>query len=205
MKRIFDIAVSAIMLAILSPLLLVTAIAVYSFLGKPILFRQRRVGFQNTTFDVIKFRSMLNADDAKGNLLSDEQRLTPFGQFLRSTSIDELPGLWSVLIGDMSIVGPRPQDAKFLALYSDRQLRRHDVKPGITGWAQINGRNSIGWEERFELDLWYVENRSLWLDIKICLLTFPAVLLRKGIAAEGHVTMPAFNGYVRDRQMEAAE
>ena len=194
MKRLFDVIVSASALLLLSPLLIITSALVYLKLGSPILFRQKRVGYNNETFDVIKFRSMLNSYGNNGELLSDAQRLTPFGKMLRVSSIDELPGLWNILTGKMSIVGPRPQDAKFLVLYSDQQLRRHDVKPGLTGWAQINGRNSISWEERFELDIWYVENQSFWLDIKICLLTIPVVILGKGVSADGHVSMPAFRG-----------
>lgn len=206
MKRLFDIVFSASALLLLSPILLVASILVYFKLGSPIFFRQKRVGLDNATFEVVKFRSMLDARCKNGELLSDEKRLTPFGKLLRASSIDELPGLWNVLRGDMSLVGPRPQDAKFLALYTDRQIRRHDVKPGITGWAQVNGRNSIGWEERFELDVWYVENQSFWLDIKICLMTIPVVLLRKGISADGHVSMPAFKGSVNLRsQIQAAE
>ena len=204
MKRIFDIIMSLSALIVLSPLLLVTSILVYCFLGKPILFRQIRIGLNNKSFEVIKFRSMLDAFDADGNALSDEERLTQFGKMLRASSIDELPSLWNILKGDMSIVGPRPQDARFIEKCTPLQNRRHEIRPGLTGWAQINGRNSITWEERFKLDVWYVDSHSFLLDIKIILLTVPVVLLRKGVSAPGHATMPTFNGS-QEPSYEAAE
>lgn len=205
MKRLFDIVLSSAALIMLSPLLLLTAILVYFNLGSPILFRQQRIGYKNRPLEVIKFRSMLDACCEDGHLLSDEERLTKFGKFLRATSIDELPSLWTILTGKMSIVGPRPQDAKFIALCNDSQLNRHNVKPGLTGWAQINGRNAISWEQRFELDLWYVQNNSFWLDVKIILLTIPMVLLQRGITAPGHVTMPKFQGNNGEKAIEAGE
>ncbi len=194
MKRLFDILVSLAVLVVLAPVLIVTAIFVRIFLGGPIFFRQTRTGFGNVPFEVIKFRSMLDLTDANGRYLSDAERLTWFGKMLRSTSVDELPSLWNVLKGDMSIVGPRPQDHRFLKDYSEEQKRRHEVRPGLTGWAQINGRNAIGWEERFKLDVWYVDNQSFRLDIRICLKTVPLVILQHGISAPGHATMPAFVG-----------
>ncbi|MCV6600764.1 MAG: sugar transferase [Cohaesibacter sp.] len=205
MKRLFDITLSSAALILLSPLLLVTAILVYFNLGSPILFRQKRIGYQNQPLEIIKFRSMREARCADGHLLTDEERLTAFGRFLRATSIDELPSLWTILTGKMSIVGPRPQDAKFIALCNERQLRRHDVKPGLTGWAQINGRNAITWEQRFELDLWYVKNQSFALDLKIILMTIPTVILQQGISAPGHATMPKFKGSNRREMAEAGK
>ena len=201
-KRLFDIVISAAGLIILSPIIILTAIAVYFCLGRPILYRQKRTGLNNTDFHVVKFRSMLDSRDASGNVLSDAERLTFFGKFIRAASIDELPSLWDVFRGKMSIVGPRPQDAKYYSLYTDRQKRRHQVKPGLTGWAQINGRNAITWEKRFELDLWYVENQSFWLDLKICFLTVPVVLFQRGINAPGHATMPAFKGNENEKSSQ---
>jgi lipopolysaccharide/colanic/teichoic acid biosynthesis glycosyltransferase len=194
MKRLFDIIVSCTGLILLSPIVLVIAIWVRYKLGSPIFFIQTRPGKNGKPFSMVKFRSMKTAIDARGLPLSDEERLTPFGKTLRSTSLDELPELWNVLKGDMSIVGPRPLLMEYLPLYSSRQFRRHEVRPGITGWAQINGRNSIEWEEKFELDVWYVENRSFLLDIRIILLTFKAIFSRKGITAPGHSTVEYFQG-----------
>lgn len=175
-------------------MLLVLAILIALRLGRPVLFTQTRPGLYGKPFRMLKFRSMTSACDASGNLLPDEQRLTPFGQRLRSTSLDELPGLWSVLKGDMSLVGPRPLLMEYLPLYSPEQTRRHEVRPGITGWAQVNGRNAISWEEKFALDVWYVDNQSLWLDIKIILLTIQKVYSRDDISADGVVTMRRFMG-----------
>jgi lipopolysaccharide/colanic/teichoic acid biosynthesis glycosyltransferase len=165
-----------------------------------VLFTQTRPGLHGKPFCMLKFRSMTSASDANGNLLPDEQRLTPFGQRLRSTSLDELPGLCAVLKGDMSLVGPRPLLMEYLPLYSPEQARRHEVRPGITGWAQVNGRNAISWEEKFALDVWYVENQSLWLDIKILLLTVKKVFVREGISAAGEATISKFTGSINKEQ-----
>ena len=194
MKRVLDVVCSGLGLLVLSPVLLVLAILIALRLGRPVLFTQTRPGLHGKPFRMFKFRSMTSACDASGNLLPDDQRLTPFGQRLRSTSLDELPGLWAVLKGDMSLVGPRPLLMEYLPLYTPEQARRHEVRPGITGWAQVNGRNAISWEEKFALDVWYVENQSLWLDIKILLLTVKKVLVRDGITAEGEATMSRFTG-----------
>ncbi len=194
LKRLFDIFVSASALLVLSPIMLILFILVHIKLGSPCLFRQQRPGLNGKIFEMLKFRSMRDAIDEQGEPLPDNERLTPFGLKLRSTSLDELPGLWSVLKGDMSLVGPRPLLVEYLPLYNQRQAKRHDVKPGITGWAQINGRNSLSWEEKFELDVWYVENRSFWLDIKILCLTVKKVLVKADISAEGEVTMTKFTG-----------
>lgn len=195
LKRLFDILASLIGLILLSPVILVTAILVRSKLGSPIFFTQDRVGKDNKIFKMIKFRTMTDDRNKWGELLSDEERLTPFGQFLRSTSIDELPELINVLKGDMSLVGPRPLLVKYLPLYNKEQARRHEVRPGITGWAQINGRNSISWSEKFKLDIWYVDNKSFLLDIKILFLTVYKVIKRDGINQSETDTMEAFNGY----------
>lgn len=193
-KRFFDAVVSLIILLLVFPLFVVLIIFVRFFLGKPIFFRQVRPGLFGQPFQMIKFRSMRDILDADGKPLPDNDRMTPLGSFLRASSLDELPGLWNVFRGDMSLVGPRPLLVEYLPLYDERQNRRHEVRPGITGWAQVNGRNSLSWEEKFELDVWYVDNRSFWLDIKILLLTVKKVLLRDGISAEGEVTMPKFTG-----------
>lgn len=193
-KRTVDVLVSAAGLLLLSPLLLLTAAAVRLMLGSPILFRQVRPGLNGQPFIMLKFRSMRHATDSSGNVLPDEQRLGRFGQLLRATSLDELPELLNVLKGSMSLVGPRPLLLEYLRLYTPRQARRHEVKPGITGWAQVNGRNALSWSERFELDVWYVDNQSLTLDLKILVLTIWRVLTRQGISREGHVTMPKFTG-----------
>ena len=193
-KRLFDILVSAILLFALAPVIFVTAILVAVNLGTPTLFKQARPGLKGKIFQLIKFRSMQDAVDNDGNLLPDEQRLTTFGKKLRNTSIDELPGLWTVLKGDMSLVGPRPLLIEYLPLYSSEQARRHDVKPGITGWAQINGRNNISWQEKFELDVWYVDNQSFWLDIKILILTVKKVFKQADINAQGEATISKFTG-----------
>ena len=193
-KRIFDVVSSLIFLFLLLPIMVFIALLVYLNIGKPILFRQTRPGLNSSPFNIIKFTTMTNIFDEKGNLLDDEKRLTNFGKFLRSTSLDELPELWNVLKGDMSFVGPRPLLMEYLPLYSPLQLRRHEVRPGITGWAQINGRNAISWDEKFILDIWYVDNISFWLDIKILLITFKKVIMRKDISNEGMATMSKFEG-----------
>ncbi len=193
-KRIFDIVVSAIALFILSPIIFVISRKIASNLGKPILFQQKRPGLHGNIFEMVKFRSMLNTADAQGKTLPDSERLTPFGEKLRSSSLDELPGLWNVLKGDMSLVGPRPLLVEYLPLYSPVQAKRHNVRPGITGWAQVNGRNAISWEEKFKLDVWYVENQSTWLDIKILVLTIKKVFLKEGISGGDGPTMSKFEG-----------
>jgi lipopolysaccharide/colanic/teichoic acid biosynthesis glycosyltransferase len=194
MKRSFDILSSFTGLIILSPIIIFVAWKIRKKLGSPVFFRQVRPGLKGKSFQMIKFRSMLDVLDANGNLLPDSQRLTSFGQWLRSTSLDELPGLWNVFVGDMSLVGPRPLLAEYLPLYTSSQARRHDVRPGITGWAQVNGRNAISWEEKFELDVWYVDNQSFILDLKILLLTIKKVFNREGVTANGHVTIEPFRG-----------
>ena len=193
-KRLFDIAISVILLFLFAPIMVFIAFLVYFNIGKPILFQQARPGLNSSPFNLIKFTTMKNIFDEKGNLLDDEERLTNFGKFLRSTSLDELPELWNILKGEMSFIGPRPLLMDYLPLYSSEQLRRHDVKPGVTGWAQINGRNSISWEEKFNLDIWYVDNVSFWLDIKILLITIKKVIMRKDISKEGMATMSKFQG-----------
>ena len=193
-KRVFDIVFSMLFLFLFAPIMVVIAFLVYLNIGKPILFRQTRPGLHSSPFNMIKFTTMTTICDDKGNLLDDEKRLTDFGKFLRSTSLDELPELWNVLKGDMSFIGPRPLLMEYLPLYSSSQLRRHEVKPGVTGWAQINGRNSISWDEKFILDIWYVDNFSFWLDIKILLITFKKVIMRQDISKEGVATMSKFQG-----------
>jgi len=194
LKRLFDILASSIGLLFLSPIILIVSWQVRRKMGSPVFFRQTRPGVHGKPFQMIKFRTMLDAVDAQGNPLPDSERMTPFGQFLCASSLDELPGLWNVLKGDMSLVGPRPLLMEYLPLYSKEQYRRHDVRPGVTGWAQVNGRNAISWEEKFKLDVWYVDNRSFWLDLKILLLTVKKVLVRDGISGEGEVTMSKFTG-----------
>lgn len=194
LKRLFDIVASFFGLLLLSPVIAIVAWQIRRKLGSPVLFRQVRPGKDGKPFEMIKFRTMRDAVDANGNPLPDEERMTPFGSFLRSSSLDELPELWNVLKGDMSLVGPRPLLMEYLPLYSTEQYRRHEVRPGVTGWAQINGRNAISWEDKFKLDVWYVDNQSFWLDIKILWLTVKKVLVRDGISAEGEATMTAFSG-----------
>ncbi|GAB7024502.1 sugar transferase [Salidesulfovibrio brasiliensis] len=194
MKRLFDILASLTALVLLSPVLIAVALLVRVKLGSPILFRQTRPGLHGKPFDILKFRTMLDAEDKNGTPLPDDQRLTPFGSTLRATSLDELPELLNVLKGDMSLVGPRPLLMQYLPLYSKRQARRHEVRPGITGWAQVNGRNAISWQEKFELDVWYVENRTLALDLRILLMTVAGVLKREGITQDGHATAEPFAG-----------
>lgn len=194
MKRTFDIVISSILLLLLLLPLLILAAMIRVKFGSPILFAQVRPGLGGAPFTLLKFRTMTNAVDANGNLLRDEDRLTPFGQLLRRTSLDELPELWNVLKGDMSLVGPRPLLMEYLPLYSQEQNRRHEVRPGITGWAQVNGRNLLNWDERFKLDVWYVDQYSFLLDIKILILTIQKVIKREGISANGEATMSKFKG-----------
>lgn len=194
MKKKLDFFGSLFGLIFLSPVLLLVACLIWRQMGMPILFQQTRPGLHGKPFPMVKFRTMRNAVDAQGNLLPDAQRLTPLGRFLRSSSLDELPELWNVLKGEMSLVGPRPLLMEYLPLYSDEQARRHEVRPGITGWAQVNGRNAISWEEKFALDVWYVDNRSMWLDLRILWLTALKVVRRDGISAAGEATMPRFMG-----------
>jgi lipopolysaccharide/colanic/teichoic acid biosynthesis glycosyltransferase len=196
-KRAFDRAAAAIGIAVASPIMLGAAIAIRVTMGAPVLFRQKRPGLHGGPFEVLKFRTMSNARDARGALLPDHERLTPVGRFVRTTSIDELPQLVNVLRGEMSLVGPRPLLMQYLGRYSREQARRHDARPGITGWAQINGRNALTWEQKFALDVWYVDHYSFWLDLKIVAMTIARVLRREGISSEGHATMPEFMGTER--------
>lgn len=193
-KRLFDLVLAAVALIVLSPLLVFIAALVRIKLGRPVLFRQERPGLHGRLFTIYKFRTMSDDWDAQGNLLPDNERLMGFGGFLRATSMDELPELFNVLKGDMSIVGPRPLLMEYLPLYSEFQHRRHEVRPGITGWAQVMGRNTLSWEEKFWLDVWYVENRSFRMDLKILFLTIRSVLKQEGIHHPGHVTMTKFRG-----------
>ena len=194
MKRLFDLISSFIGLLFLLPVIILIVLLVRLKIGSPIFFKQARPGLNGEIFNMYKFRTMTNERDKNGALKPDSVRLTKFGKFLRSTSLDELPGLWNVLKGDMSLVGPRPLLVEYLPLYSEKQSRRHEVRPGITGWAQVNGRNAISWDEKFDLDVWYVDNQSFWLDIKILWLTVKKVLVRDGITAQADVTMPIFRG-----------
>ena len=198
MKRLLDAVTAFLLLMLCAPLMLLTALAVLVAMGSPVLIRQTRPGLNGVPFAFLKFRSMLEIRDASGELLPDAQRMTPFGTWLRRSSLDELPQLLNVLKGDMSLVGPRPLLMEYLPLYSPRQAMRHQVRPGITGWAQINGRNAISWETRLEYDAWYVENHSLLLDMKILLLTFARLFQRGDVNHAGHVTMPRFTGSKRD-------
>lgn len=199
MKRLFDFLSSAIALLFLSPVIAVLAWQIRRKLGSPVLFRQTRPGLHGKPFQMIKFRTMRDAISADGQPLPDSERMTPFGSFLRSASLDELPELWNVLKGDMSLVGPRPLLMEYLPLYSPEQARRHEVRPGVTGWAQINGRNALSWEEKFRLDVWYVDNQSFWLDLKILALTVKKVFVREGISAAGEVTAAKFTGSREDK------
>ncbi|MGB0336938.1 sugar transferase [Pseudomonas sp.] len=194
LKRSMDILASFFGLLLLSPVIAIVAWNVRKKLGSPVLFRQVRPGFGGKPFEMVKFRTMKDAVDAQGNTLPDSERMTGFGSFLRSSSLDELPGLWNVLKGDMSLVGPRPLLMEYLPLYNSEQLRRHQCRPGVTGWAQINGRNALSWEEKFKLDVWYVDHQSVWLDLKIIFLTVKKVLIREGISGDGEVTMSKFTG-----------
>lgn len=194
MKRFFDLIASFFALLLLSPIIILVAWKIRKDLGAPVIFRQVRPGLHGRPFQMIKFRTMKDAVDAQGNLLPDSERMTPFGNKLRNSSLDELPELWNVLKGEMSLVGPRPLLMQYLPLYSKEQARRHEMRPGITGWAQVNGRNTISWEEKFKLDIWYIENYSFSLDIKILLLTLKKVFAKEGISAKGHVTIEPFTG-----------
>lgn len=198
LKRLLDIIIAGTALIILSPLYAFVAYKVKKNLGSPVLFRQVRPGLHGKPFEMIKFRTMKDAVDANGNPLPDSERLTPFGKMLRATSLDEMPELWNVIKGDMSIVGPRPLLMEYLPLYSPEQAKRHDVRPGMTGHAQVNGRNAIGWEEKFKLDTWYVENQSVWLDFKIMLKTVKKVIAKDDINEAGEVTMTKFTGTKTD-------
>jgi sugar transferase EpsL len=193
-KRAFDIVVSALALTLAAPLILLVASLVRVKLGAPVLFIQSRPGLDGALFPLLKFRSMIDARDPSGSLREDSERLPPFGAWLRSTSLDELPELWNVLVGHMSLVGPRPLLMEYLPLYNAEQARRHEVKPGVTGWAQVNGRNAISWDDRFRLDVWYVDHRSFALDIKILALSLLKIIKREGITYEGEATMPRFAG-----------
>lgn len=200
-KRAFDFLAALLFLLLFSPIIVLLSLLLALGLGRPVLFSQVRPGKDGRPFKMVKFRSMRDVVGPDGKPLPDVHRLTPFGRWLRASSLDELPELWNVLKGDMSLVGPRPLLMEYLPLYSPEQARRHEVRPGITGWAQVNGRNALSWEEKFKLDMWYVDNRSLWLDLKILLLTVKKVLLRDGISADGEATMPKFLGAMKkDKQ-----
>ena len=198
-KRIFDLITASVGLILLSPFMLLTALFVATFLGTPILFRQKRPGYKGRPFYIYKFRTMTDASDSAGNLLPDSERLTHLGRFLRTLSLDELPELFNILRGEMSVVGPRPLLMEYLERYSPEQMRRHDVYPGLTGWAQVNGRNAITWQDKFALDVWYVDNWSFWLDIKIILTTLWKVATREGISQPGQATTEYFMGNPDDR------
>lgn len=202
LKRLLDIIIASTALVLLSPLYFYVAHKVKKNLGSPVLFRQVRPGLHGKPFEMIKFRTMKDALDEQGNPLPDSERLTPFGKMLRSTSLDEMPELWNVIKGDMSIVGPRPLLMEYLPLYNKEQAKRHDVRPGMTGHAQVNGRNAISWEEKFKLDTWYVENQSIWLDFKIMLKTVKKVIAKDDISEAGEATMTKFTGSASDNQNE---
>jgi sugar transferase EpsL len=193
-KRLFDLLLTVPLLILVSPLILIIGLCSLLFLGEPLLFRQTRPGFRGQPFVIYKFRTMRNLKDRQGCLLPDQQRLTRYGTFLRGTSMDELPELWNVLLGDMSLTGPRPLLHEYLPRYSPFQQRRHELMPGITGWAQVNGRNTLTWEQKFELDVWYVDHCGFWLDLKILWLTAFRIVQRQGISHDGHATMPYFPG-----------
>lgn len=194
MKRTLDLIVSFGLMTCMLPIMLIVALLIYAKIGDPVVFRQERPGLQGKPFYIYKFRTMTNAEDKAGNLLPDEKRITGLGRILRKLSLDELPQLLNVIQGDLSLVGPRPLLMEYLPLYDSEQARRHDVKPGITGWAQVNGRNAISWEEKFKLDVWYVDNQSFWLDIEILWMTALKVVKREGVSQQGHVTMEKFRG-----------
>jgi len=194
MKRAMDLIVSIVSVIILSPIILASAVIVRLTIGKPVIFKQTRAGLHGKPFQIYKFRTMTAQTDDQGNLLPDHLRLTRTGMWLRKLSLDELPQLFNVIKGDLSLVGPRPLLMEYLDRYTPEQARRHEVKPGITGWAQVNGRNAISWEEKFKLDVWYVDHQSIWLDLKILFLTLKKVLTFEGISADGHATMPEFKG-----------
>ncbi|WP_448213555.1 sugar transferase [Colwellia sp. MEBiC06753] len=193
-KRLFDLTTALCLIMVLLPIFLITALLVSINLGSPVIFTQPRPGLHGKVFNMLKFRTMTSETDSHGHLLPDEQRLTKFGKFLRSSSLDELLGLWNVVLGHMSLVGPRPLLVEYLPLYSEQQRQRHNVKPGITGWAQVNGRNALSWQQKFELDVWYVQHQSFWLDLKILILTLGKVLKRSDISAQGQATMAKFTG-----------
>ncbi|SDF93355.1 Sugar transferase involved in LPS biosynthesis (colanic, teichoic acid) [Onishia taeanensis] len=193
-KRLFDVSVALALLVVLSPLITIVAMLIAFRLGRPVFFRQSRPGLHGRPYEIVKFRTMRDAVDSQGRPLPDEARMTRLGTWLRATSIDELPELWNVVKGEMSLVGPRPLMMEYLPRYSVEQQRRHEVLPGITGWAQVNGRNSLSWQEKFELDVWYVDHRTAWLDLRILMLTVKKVFCRDGISAEGHVTVEDFYG-----------
>jgi len=193
-KRIFDLVLMLVLAPVLIPVLILIALLVAVFLGRPVIFKQERAGYKGKPFTLYKFRSMTDGRDKRGNLLPDEDRLTKFGKFLRASSLDELPELWNVLRGEMSIVGPRPLLVAYLTRYNPEQARRHDVLPGITGWAQVNGRNNVSWEIKFELDVWYVDHWSVWLDIETLFLTLVKVFTREGINMPGNATATEFMG-----------
>ena len=199
-KRLFDIVASASGLIFLSPVFLILIYLIRKNLGEPVFFTQERPGKDGKPFKMIKFRSMRDAVDKDGNPLPDSERLTPFGKKLRATSLDELPELWNVLKGDMSLVGPRPLLMSYLPLYNEFQFRRHEMKPGVTGWAQVNGRNALSWDEKFAHDIWYIDHYSFWLDMKILFLTVKKVFIKEGISAEGEATMPYFTGNDTDEK-----
>lgn len=198
LKRLFDFLTSLVALILLSPIIAIVAWKIRNNLGSPVLFRQSRPGKNGELFEMVKFRTMKDAVDEKGIQLPDSERMTPFGNKLRNSSLDELPELWNVLKGEMSLVGPRPLLEQYLPLYSNEQARRHEIRPGVTGWAQINGRNALSWDEKFALDVWYVDNRSFLLDMKILFLTVKKVFVKEGISAEGHVTIEPFKGNKND-------
>ena len=200
LKRAVDVALSALALVVLAPVLAVIAWRVRRELGSPVLFRQRRPGLHGELFTLYKFRTMTDETDDEGRLLPDEQRLPPFGQWLRSTSLDELPELLNVLRGDMSLVGPRPLLIEYLDLYTPEQARRHELRPGITGWSQVNGRNDMPWPQKLALDVWYVDHRSLWLDVRILVRTVWVTVTRRGVSLEGHATTPRFQGEQGSRE-----
>lgn len=199
MKRLFDLIVALTALIMLFPILVVLYIIIAKKMGTPVFFVQARPGMHGKIFNMVKFRSMTDAKDANGELLPDAERLSPFGQMLRATSLDELPELWNVVTGDMSLVGPRPLLIEYLDRYTPEQAKRHDVRPGVTGWAQVNGRNALSWEEKFALDTWYVENRTFWLDIKILLKTVYKVVAREDVSAENEATMARFEGSKKEK------
>ena len=194
MKRVFDFLSALLLLTIASPVMLVIAIATRATIGSPVLFRQTRPGLRGVPFQLIKFRTMRDVADTPGHRTDDSERITPLGGFLRATSLDELPEFWNVLRGEMSVVGPRPLLMEYLPLYTQRQARRHEVRPGITGWAQISGRDAVSWDERFELDVWYVDNHNFWLDLRILMMTIVRVARREGVFQEGRATVEPFRG-----------
>lgn len=199
LKNLFDKILALFLIILFSPIYIVISLLIFFKMGSPILFRQKRPGYKEKIFGIYKFRTMTNEKDANGNLLPDDKRLVGIGKFIRSTSLDELPQLFNVLKGEMSFVGPRPLLEEYLPLYNEKQKRRHDVKPGITGWAQVNGRNAISWEQKFDYDVWYVDNQSFWLDIKILWLTFLKVVKRSNISSSTSVTMEKFTGSKNER------